>query len=310
MAADSTPPISIVIPCYNQAAFLGEAIESALTQTYANREVIVIDDGSQDDTSAVAERYGVRCIRQHNGGLSAARNAGLHASRGDYLVFLDADDRLIADALQRGYDCLTAHPDAVFASGHYRYIRSDGSLLLEYPQPPREADAYQAMLKRNYIGMHATVMYRRGIFAQVGGFDPGLKSCEDYDLYLRITRNHRVVSHDRIVAEYRMHEASMSVNAARMLRAGMQVLGAQWPHVGGSRSKTHAYRAGIRELRRSAPQPLLNGIGNSLSHRDWPRARQFARGLAAYASPWFAALWLDAKLSARLWTGKGLRSGS
>lgn len=300
MEAASAPLISIVIPCYNQASFLGQSIESALAQTYVHREIIVVDDGSQDNTSEVAHRYDVQCLRQNNGGLSAARNTGLRLSRGQYLVFLDADDRLLPEALQAGYDCLQSHPDAAFGSGHYRYIREDGSLLLEYPQPPREADAYRALLKCNYIGMHATVMYRRSIFDEIGGFDPGLKSCEDYDVYLRIARHHRVASHRRMVAEYRMHEASMSVNAARMLRTGMRVLGSQWPYVGHSRARLRAYRDGIRELRRSAPQPLLNGMGSSLKRGDFSRAQVFSRGLAAYASPWLSALWLDLRLTARL----------
>ena len=93
--AHDSPVVSVVIPCYRQAHFLPDAIESVLAQTYPHFEIIVVDDGSPDDTRAVAGRYpGVRCLRQRNRGLSAARNAGLAASIGTYVVFLDADDRL------------------------------------------------------------------------------------------------------------------------------------------------------------------------------------------------------------------------
>src|SRR5919107_192619 len=106
-----TDLVSVVIPCYNQAHFLSEAIESVLAQTYPYFEIIVVDDGSTDNTSEVAGRYsGVRCIRQDNQGLSGARNSGLRHSKGEYLVFLDADDRLLPQALEVGLECLRAYP--------------------------------------------------------------------------------------------------------------------------------------------------------------------------------------------------------
>src|ERR687894_2072239 len=97
--------VTVVIPCYNQAHFLGEAIESVLSQTYPHFEIVVVDDGSTDNTSEVASGYPpdkVRLIRQENKGLSAARNAGLGRSGGEYVVFLDSDDRLLAEALEVG----------------------------------------------------------------------------------------------------------------------------------------------------------------------------------------------------------------
>jgi glycosyltransferase involved in cell wall biosynthesis len=99
--------VSVVIPCYNQARFLGEAIESVLSQSYRAFEVVVVDDGSTDNTSEVVARYagadaGVRLIRQENRGLAGARNRGLAEAEGEYVVFLDSDDRLLPDALQVG----------------------------------------------------------------------------------------------------------------------------------------------------------------------------------------------------------------
>jgi glycosyltransferase involved in cell wall biosynthesis len=101
--------VTVVIPCYNQAHFLGEAIESVLEQTYPHYEIVVVDDGATDNTSEVASRYPgkVRLIRQENRGLSGARNTGIRHSEGEYMVFLDADDRLLPEALERALSAFT-----------------------------------------------------------------------------------------------------------------------------------------------------------------------------------------------------------
>src|SRR5215208_7256201 len=150
--ADSRPLVSVVIPCYNQAHFLGEAIESVLAQSHPNFEIIVVDDGSPDDTSEVAEHYPeVRLVRQENQGLSAARNAGLARSEGEYVVFLDADDRLLPEALKTGVECLEAHPECAYVYGHFRVIASDGSFLKHRKQLIVGKDRYVGLLWCNYI---------------------------------------------------------------------------------------------------------------------------------------------------------------
>src|SRR5436853_1616118 len=224
--------VSVIIPCYNQAHYLNDAIESILAQSCADFEIVVVDDGSADNTAEVAAGYpGVRCIRQDNQGLAAARNTGLRESRGDYLVFLDADDRLLPGALEAGLACLLAHSEYAFVSGHYRYIKEDGSLLNEYPQEKIEEDHYLAFLQGNYVGMHATVMYRRTALEQVGGFNTYLRACEDYDLYLRLSRQFPISRHQAIVAEYRQHGTNMSGNVELMLKKALAVLRSQRQYV-------------------------------------------------------------------------------
>ncbi len=297
----TAPLVSVVIPCYNQAHFLGEAIESVLAQTCRNYEIIVVDDGSPDATSKVASSYpAVRYLRQSNAGLSAARNAGLNASRGQFLVFLDADDRLLQDALQCGLNCLQGHPECVFVSGHYQRINADGSLRLRFPQIQLKFDFYHTLLERNYIGMHATVMYRRQIFDAVGGFSTSLRSCEDYEMYLRIVHKHNVTRYDRIVAEYRSHNASMSMEAARMLRSVMTVLAGQWSHINGHPERVRAYRNGIRSNRMSIRGPLLHQVRRSLEARQWSKSLQLLWKFAGYLLVWVSAVWLDVRLSLRL----------
>ncbi|MCA1616983.1 MAG: glycosyltransferase family 2 protein [Acidobacteria bacterium] len=123
-----SPLASVIIICYNQARFLGEAIESVLRQTYKHYEIVVMDDGSTDDPAAVAARYpGVRFFTQPNQGTAGAtRNSGFRKSRGEYLVFLDADDRLLPNALGVGVAGLTGHPECGFAVGRFLPMTVDG----------------------------------------------------------------------------------------------------------------------------------------------------------------------------------------
>jgi glycosyltransferase involved in cell wall biosynthesis len=241
------PRVSVIIPCYNQAHFLGDAVESVLNQSYPHFEIIVVDDGSTDNTSEVAARYNqVRCIRQQNQGLSAARNTGLRESTCEYLVFLDSDDRLLPDALSTGLKYLEAQPERAFVSGHYRLINAEGEPQETNPQPHIEEEHYLALLQNNYITVPASVMYRREIFDRVGDFDTALKSSEDYDLYMRISRAHPVYCHGALVAEYRAHGSNMSSNSERMLKATLSVHSAQWPYVKGNKKYEQAYRRGRR----------------------------------------------------------------
>src|SRR5713101_1476950 len=154
--------VSVIIPCYNQAHFLHEAIQSALAQTYSHREIFVVDDGSTDNTAEVTAGFaGIRYTRQENSGVSAARNSGLKESRGEYLVFLDADDRLLPEALEVGVNCLHQHPDCAFASGHCRLITAAGWVLAKPEQLHVVRDHYLELLRDNYIWCPGSVIYRR-----------------------------------------------------------------------------------------------------------------------------------------------------
>jgi glycosyltransferase involved in cell wall biosynthesis len=167
--------VSVVVTCHNQGRFLAEAIESVLSQAYQPSEIIVVDDGSTDETAEVSRRYPrVRYVFQPNLGLAAARNRGIQEGRGDFFVFLDADDRLLPPALESGMEALLEHPECVFAFGDYRVIESDGAVLLEPPRRPMNGECYSALLRGNCIEMHATVIYRRSLFDEIGTFNISL----------------------------------------------------------------------------------------------------------------------------------------
>jgi glycosyltransferase involved in cell wall biosynthesis len=261
--------VSVVIPCFGQAHFLAEAIESALAQSYPHVEVVVVDDGSLDNTVAVVERYpGVRYVRQDNQGLAAARNTGLRHSNGDFLVFLDADDKLLPHALETGLRHLEAHPEAAFVSGHYEHVGRDGEPIATPQQAVVEHDHYAGFLRRNLAGMPGTVLFRRAVFEHVQGFDASYPGCEDYELYLRITRQFPVVGHGEVVGCYRLHRASMSRSRPdRMLTFALAVLAAQRPYVRRQSHLRRAYRDGVRFWRRYFGAPLSASVRTSFAER-------------------------------------------
>jgi glycosyltransferase involved in cell wall biosynthesis len=200
------------------------AIESVLGQSYTHREIIVVDDGSTDGTDELCRQYSaVKYVRVERVGLSAARNIGVRMSKGDFLVFLDADDLLYPNALELNLYYFANYPDAAFVSGGFDRVDSEGRLLDAPESRERPADNYKALLQGNYIGMEATVLYRRELFFRYF-FDPGLVACEDYDLNLRIARDLPVYGHPHKVAAYRQHERNMSKDPEWMMKMAVSVL--------------------------------------------------------------------------------------
>ncbi len=265
--------VTVVIPCYNNGSFLHDAIQSVLSQTYQRTELIVVDDGSSDDTSDVASSYPVtRVIRQNNQGVSAARNAGLAQSRGDYVVFLDADDRLLPDAVDVGVRCLESHPACAFASGHVRLAAQDGSSLRVPEEPRIEKDHYQTLLKYCYIWTPSAVMFRTAILKSVGGFTITLSGAADWDLYLRLSRRLAVFCHPHLVAEYRLHDKSMSTNSAMMLTDCLAALRAQRGSFKGLKACEEAYRIGVHGVQRFYGDPLVEKVKRHVRASEWIQA--------------------------------------
>jgi cellulose synthase/poly-beta-1,6-N-acetylglucosamine synthase-like glycosyltransferase len=238
------PLVSVIIPCYNYGHFLAEAIESVAQQRYPAKEIVVVDDGSTDNTREVAARYPeVRYIHQNNQGLSAARNTGIRQSRGTYLVFLDADDWLLPEALALNVAQLQQQPQAAFVAGaHLRVFSSR--------EPPAVKDAllianpyYTFLYRGNFIAMIAAVMFTRWA-VQEHIFDPSLATCEDYDLYLNIARHYPIRQHNMPLAAYRIHTAAMSADSSLMLNGALRVLNRQRKQLRGP-AELEAYYRGI-----------------------------------------------------------------
>jgi glycosyltransferase involved in cell wall biosynthesis len=257
----AAPLVSVVIPTYNHAHYLSEAIESARTQQGLAPEIIVVDDGSSDDPAAVVSRHrGVRLIHQPNAGLAAARNTGWRQADGPHVVFLDADDRLLLGALERNLKLLQSHPSSAFVYGRYRFIGADGAWRKDAYFVEVGEDPFATFLRGNAIGMHATVMYRREALEQSGGFDPALRACEDYDLYLRLSRRFPVACQPDLVAEYRMHGSNMSRNNPFMLDWALEALRRQAPLARDRPAWAEAYREGVRNWKRHYAKQQLGRV--------------------------------------------------
>ena len=220
------PLVSVVITTYNHGHFLLEAINSILQQAYPAIEIVVVDDGSTDGTKDIIQRFKeVQYINQANQGLASARNTGIRHSTGELLLFLDADDWLLPDAVSTNVRYLQQNEHLAFVSGgHYKVFTEAG--IVEEDKNIISSEHYSHLLKGNYIGMHAAVMYRRWVFNEFS-YDVNLKACEDYDLYLKIARKYPVVHHTELIAAYRHHSSNMSANIPLMLSTVLSVLDRQ-----------------------------------------------------------------------------------
>jgi glycosyltransferase involved in cell wall biosynthesis len=222
--------VSIVIPAFNQAHFLGAAIKSCLDQTHSC-EVVVIDDGSTDNTPEIAAQFSqrIKYIRQTNAGLPGARNRGLAESSGTYVCFLDSDDFYHPEKIRKQVELLEQNPDLGFVYCDATTVDVDGK-----PHPDQTSisdlsrvlsgDIFPALMMGGYFPPH-TVMIRRSILAEVGPFDPTLGGHADYELWLRVAgAGHRALYHPDKYAYYRTYANSMSKDGQHMLESRQQSL--------------------------------------------------------------------------------------
>jgi len=225
------PTFSLVIPAYNAAATIGDAIRSVLNQTVADFEVIVVDDGSTDATSTEIARFAgdprVRPFRQPNGGVSAARNRALAEACGRYASFLDADDLLLPRYLEVMGHTLDRIPEAAVADCDFWILHdADGAVScspaghLELPAAPDEL--MRVLLKRNVLHYATTV--RMDVLRDVGAFDPALRAAEDLELWLRIlAHGQRVVRAPGRLCVWRSSGGSLSTDSALLTRSLCEV---------------------------------------------------------------------------------------
>ena len=203
--------ISVVIPCYNNGPYLAETLQSVRAQTRPPLEVIVVDDGSSDDSAAVASAFEeVRLIAlPRNSGISVARNTGLLAARGEMIVWLDADDIWEPGHLATVAGLLEAHPSAGVAFSLSRAFGMFHNVWEPLLPPLQPVDAFWPSWQQTVAQMSACVFWREGAVA-LKGFDPTVRSVEDFEFFLRLSRVHPFVCTHEITTRYRKHSASES----------------------------------------------------------------------------------------------------
>ena len=245
------PLVSVIIPCFNQAAFLRETIDSALAQTYCNREVIVVDDGSCDETPSILAAYGssIVAIRQPNRGLARTRIRAVAASLGSLIALLDGDDRWLPRKLELEVPRF-ADPAVALVHGAYRKIPASHPRAGEVSKRDGAETGFHRLLRENVVGAPSSAIFRRDVFDALGGFDAELPfGAEDWDLWIRIAAIRRVVASSAITMEYRLHKGSMTEDYERTYTSMMEVLrkhGGDHPHCADCRD---AIRFRSRRLR-------------------------------------------------------------
>lgn len=207
----SQPKVSVIIPSYNCARYLPEAINSVLAQTYQNFEIIVIDDGSTDQTAEVLRRYGdrVRAIYQQNQGVARARNHGIRQAQGDWIAFLDADDVLLPHKLEAQLAVAAQNPELGMIHSGWNRVDAAGRVMLPvepWHQVPNLA--LESWLRWKPV-LPSAMLFRRRWLEQTGGFDPRFPPAEDTELVLRLSLLGCQADWSRqITVNYRQHDAS------------------------------------------------------------------------------------------------------
>ncbi len=227
VAAAGAPAVSVVIPTFDRADFLPAALDSVLAQEGVPLEVIVVDDGSTDETASVLQRYGDRIVslRQPNSGPAIARNRGIAVARGEWVAFLDSDDMWEPGALRRLLDAATANPDAGLITLRGRVVTSDGrpTQRIIGKQSPGTEFTPQSFLERDSGGV-LTPMVRRHLLLEVGGYDETLATAEDCDLWLRLSFRTRMLLVDEPLLLRRVHEENVSSDQHLNARMWLRIL--------------------------------------------------------------------------------------
>jgi glycosyltransferase involved in cell wall biosynthesis len=256
-----TGGITVAIACFNQGRFLEQCIRSVLGQILAPDEIILVDDGSTDSTREVAGSFDqVRYIFQRNAGLSAARNTALRAATTRYILFLDADDWLTPVALESAAAAIAAASrSAAFVHGGFHETDESGSVL-RTRRATRDPDPFQRLLRGNYIEMHGTVLYDAGLLRASGGFDETLRSCEDYDVFLRLARNHPVSAYEEVAAYYRRHPNSLVRDRFVMIETAVCVIDRHADGTSGRSVEAEAAEAGRRHMTRYYAEQIIKDL--------------------------------------------------
>lgn len=212
MVKTSNPLVSAIIPCYNAAKFLPEAIESVISQTYDNIEIIVVNDGSTDDTDLVVSPYldKIQYVKQANAGPAAARNNGISHANGEYIAFLDADDLWCADKIQKQVEIIGASTDiALVYSKFENFCNDTGEKLSVMPDSTPSGLLFDLILQKNIIAL-PSVLLRKSKLIEVGGFDESLVTAEDTNLWLKIAYKYPIQAIPEVLFYRRMHRGNIS----------------------------------------------------------------------------------------------------
>ncbi|MCP5327359.1 MAG: glycosyltransferase family 2 protein [Sinobacteraceae bacterium] len=293
-----TPSVSVVVPTYNYGRFLPRALDSVLAQSFAPSEIIVVDDGSTDDTRDVLTRYRepVQVVHQTNRGLPAARNAGIRLARGELIALLDSDDAWHPNKLQQQIALWRRHPECGAIGCGVQVVDAEGrpirTVLFEDAAGDANDRVHRIALRRSWVGGSGSgALIPVETFRQVGGFDESLSAAEDWDMWLRIAAKYPVRNVREALSQIWDHRGGTFRGVAKLRINQMAVLG--------KIEREPSLRLSAATRRRIHAMILSDAAGEAFGGGDW-------KSSAAYALR-SASLW---PLSAKSWhllAGSSLR---
>jgi glycosyltransferase involved in cell wall biosynthesis len=223
------PAVSVIVPAYNVAAYVRAALESVLAQTFTDLEVLVVDDGSTDETPAIAAEFCARdarfrLIQQDNRGLAGARNRALGHAAGEFFALLDSDDVWDPRFVEEQIAIMRARPDVSIVTGNARFLGSRLDGLAARPYPDTRPDPDLALILGDEEAVFIMSVFRRTVYEGIGGFDETMRTNEDYDYWIRAAAAGFIFArNDRPLGCYRRRDDSLSASEERMLRGILRV---------------------------------------------------------------------------------------
>jgi glycosyltransferase involved in cell wall biosynthesis len=263
--------VSVIIPVYNSEEYIAEAVESVLGQSYGNFEIVIIDDGSTDNTLSILEPYRVaphfRIIRQANAGPSSARNQGIRYSQGKYCAFLDADDIMMPERLKLQVDAMEEQKDIGLVYTDLMTFNKEGIIhrTKKAFTNPYSGNVLDKLLVENFITT-STVMVRKSCFDEVPLFDESISHSEDYKMWLNIAERFKLGYVDLPLVKYRYHANSLSCDRVVIGKSSYRVVQEFW-------EQHEYYRREHKILYRISMSNQLTHLGNAyFNHREYHEA--------------------------------------
>ena len=225
-----SPQVSVVIPTYNHSQYILATLDSVFAQTYPDYEIIVINDGSPDDTARalepLVEQNKIQYLEQENQGQAAARNRGLALARGEFIAFLDDDDLWPPDKLEWQVEMLQDSDDVAVAGGSVHYIDDLGRYVMQEPLREPQVTLEHLFCGSPFVSPGQTLI-RASHLRQIGGLNPALWGVDDYDLWFRILKHGKITISPKVSLYYRTHAANASKNSSRMFNNSLVLIKAQ-----------------------------------------------------------------------------------
>ena len=294
------PVVSIVMPAYNVEPYVGDAIRSALAQTYGDFELIVVDDGSKDGTAEIVRDLArqdrrIHLVQQLNRGLAGARNSALRASRGEFFALLDSDDLWEPEFLAQQLAVMHLRPDVDIVTGNGWYLGGAHHGQLARPYPDTRPDPVLASIIGDEWSVFIMSVVRRRVYTTIGPFDEAMRSNEDYDFWLRAAlADFRFARNDRPLGHYRVRTDSLSASNVRMLRGILQVYTKLRPEIARHAREMVILQQQINRFEAellAAEARLALEIADFEAARDYLGALHARRGGAALGVAHFLARW-------------------